>query len=800
MVIIWAAPVSELRRMSLAEASPSGLDVSRIALVMPTIDWDFVSCCCIQAALCCLLPGDQAFIVFDGPVSEPPAWISASTARILSTGRRQGPAAARNLAAHEATNELLVFIDADVQVHTDAIQRLRQRFVADPGLTALFGSYNDQPSAPGLVSRFRNLLHHHTHSSHPGPACTFWAGLGAIRRDAFLAAGGFDAFVYSRPSIEDIELGLRLYDRGARIELDPSIQGTHHKRWTLRSMLVTDIRQRAIPWSRLLLQRRQLSPVLNLDGRARLSALASLILFATPLAVALLWPGLNHWFPLAFLFSLGVLLGLNQSFYRLLWLRMGWLQGLLGVGLHALYLTYSSVTFVLVAVSSWLGQSLRRPAWLRRSPPLERGLLLIALVLLFLLAGAVIANGLRLAWSPLVKGDLRERFDEWRLFQAGIYPSAHLASAAQRAIPYFRTTVYLPWALPLFTPFFAGGGFLQGKLITQGASILALVPISLIGWRSLSPWGRAAGWLGALAPVAIAGNSNCLGHPQFGILCMGLISLQWWLQKRGFPMPAGICWALAMLKPQIAAPFALTMLLPGQRRGLGCGLALLTALSAVALLCTSTSPVAFAASWLKTMPYFIGSGNQNALAWLVDLPSSLELSPWRSAMLGLFCMVVAGTVWLSWSRHVRGELRLPHLLGRVESPSWLRRGQGHLRSAGDVLGWFEWAWRDDPLSLVALLAVVGQLGFYHRHYDNILMFPALLASWRRLLQRRSVFDGLLTALVVVSLWTPQRLLDLWPGHAVAQASIWCVLGVSLALDLARHAHQRRFPEAADSST
>lgn len=789
------------RSGSRASDDPAeGLQVPTLTLVMPTIAWDDTFGCCAQAALACLAPGDQALIVFDGVLSDPPAWLLDSGAALLSTGRRQGPAAARNLAAAQATGELLVFVDADVQVHPDAIQRLRQRFAADTELAALFGSYDDQPAAGGLVSRFRNLLHHHTHSSHPGPASTFWAGLGAIRRDAFLAAGGFDARAYPLPSIEDIELGLRLHDRGARMELDPSIQGTHHKRWTLCSMLVTDIRQRAIPWSRLLLLRRELPATLNLDRGARFSAVASLVLFAIPLAAALLWPGLNIWVALAFLSSLALLLGLNRSLYRLLWRRMGWLQGWLGVGLHALYLASSSVTFVVVAVSSWLGQPLRKPAWLRRSPRLQRALVTIAFALLVLLAGAVMIYGLRRAWLPLPINDLGQRFAEWRLYQVGIYPSARLATSAQRAIPYFRTTVYLPWAFPLFSLLFAGGDFFRGKLITLGVSLLALVPISLIGWRSLRPWGRVAGWLGALAPVAIAGNSSCLGHPQFSMLCMGLLSLQWWLQKRGLPVPAGICWALAMLKPQIAAPFALTLLLPGQRRGLGCGLALLAALSAVALLYTHTSPVAFAASWLKVLPYFIGSGNQNALAWLLGLRSSLELSAWSWAMLGLFSMIVgAGAVWIFLSRRGSGELRSSNLLGRVKSPSWLHLGRGPFCSAGGVLGWSGWSWRKDPLSLVAVLSVVGQLAFYHNHYDNILLFPALLACWRRLLQRRKVSDGLLTALVAASLWTPQRLLELWPGHAVAQAGIWFVLGVTLAWDLlARFWQDNRLPKVAVS--
>ena len=39
---------------------------------------------------------------------------------------------------------------------------------------------------------------------------------------------GFDEH-YDRPSIEDIELGGRLLDRGARIVLDPDIEGKHLK-------------------------------------------------------------------------------------------------------------------------------------------------------------------------------------------------------------------------------------------------------------------------------------------------------------------------------------------------------------------------------------------------------------------------------------------------------------------------------------------------------------------------------------------------------------------------------------------
>jgi len=66
---------------------------------------------------------------------------------------------------------------------------------------------------------------------------------------------GFDVARFPRGQIEDIELGYRLRDRGGRILLDPAIQGTHLKRWTFGVMVRTDIRDRGIPWMRLLLER-----------------------------------------------------------------------------------------------------------------------------------------------------------------------------------------------------------------------------------------------------------------------------------------------------------------------------------------------------------------------------------------------------------------------------------------------------------------------------------------------------------------------------------------------------------------
>ncbi len=114
----------------------------------------------------------------------------------------------------------------------------------------MIGSYDQRPFHPGMVSQYRNLLHSHVHQTSAGEVSSFWAGCGAVRRDVFFAVGSFDE-AFRFPSVEDVEFGWRVHRAGYRILLDPSIQVTHRKEWTLRSMLLTDFARRSIPWTML---------------------------------------------------------------------------------------------------------------------------------------------------------------------------------------------------------------------------------------------------------------------------------------------------------------------------------------------------------------------------------------------------------------------------------------------------------------------------------------------------------------------------------------------------------------------
>jgi GT2 family glycosyltransferase len=237
-----------------------------------------------------------------------------------------------------------------VEVHEDAFTRIRAAFDEDPELDAVFGSYDDDPPGGSLVSDFRNLLHHHVHHQNAGAATTFWAGLGAVRRDVFLRLGGFDEKRFPLSSIEDVELGIRLTRDCARIVLDPRIQGTHLKRWTLAGMTQTDLLRRGVPWVRMMLEDDSHSTALNLGWRHRAGSIGSLLLLTS-------LPGRRLRRAAGLLAFLVVL---DRHFYELLLRRRGSRQLAAGVPLHLLHRLVAAAAIPVGLLAHAFGRETRR--------------------------------------------------------------------------------------------------------------------------------------------------------------------------------------------------------------------------------------------------------------------------------------------------------------------------------------------------------------------------------------------------------------------------------------------------------
>ena len=209
---------------------------------------------------------------------------------VLSTGGRVGPARARNLGAKAAQGEILFFIDSDVCVHPDTLERVRRDFKEDPALDGLIGSYDTAPASKDFLSQYKNLMHCFVHQHSRQDACTFWSGCGAIRRDVFFEHAGFDES-YDRPAIEDIELGYRLHMAGRKVILDKQLLVTHLKEWTFWGLLKTDVLDRGIPWTELILRDRYMPNDLNVELSQRVSVALAFVLLGLCVAASIYWRG-----------------------------------------------------------------------------------------------------------------------------------------------------------------------------------------------------------------------------------------------------------------------------------------------------------------------------------------------------------------------------------------------------------------------------------------------------------------------------------------------------------------------------
>ena len=321
-------------------AAPAISAAPKISVIIPVKNGGDGFNRCLRSLMNVTTPPCEVIVVADGDTSGSWRVAAALGFRVLYLPENGGPARARNIGARQAHGDVLLFLDADVAIHADALEKIGRCFAGDAQLAALFGSYDDTPSEANFLSQYRNLLHHFVHQSSREEATTFWSGCGAIRREVFLQLGGFDES-YRRPSIEDIELGYRLTRAGHRVRLEKSVQATHLKEWRAGSLLRADFMLRAVPWTELILRDGRFINDLNLRHGSRASVVLAYLTLGG-LFGALFQP----WLLLLCGLFLIALVGLNRAQFAFFRRKRGLLFTLAVGPWFLLFQLYSGLGFV----------------------------------------------------------------------------------------------------------------------------------------------------------------------------------------------------------------------------------------------------------------------------------------------------------------------------------------------------------------------------------------------------------------------------------------------------------------------
>jgi glycosyltransferase involved in cell wall biosynthesis len=148
--------------------------------------------------------------------------------RLTVHPENRGVTAARNSALGLARAPLLFFLDADVRLAPESLERFLAA-LERTGADVVAGVYSDRALDPGLFSSYYALFSHHSflQCGRLSRYNVFHAGCALCRRAALDAVGGH-LEVPKGVEVENESLGRRLVARGYVISLDPALAVDHH--------------------------------------------------------------------------------------------------------------------------------------------------------------------------------------------------------------------------------------------------------------------------------------------------------------------------------------------------------------------------------------------------------------------------------------------------------------------------------------------------------------------------------------------------------------------------------------------
>src|SRR5579884_4071009 len=124
------------RQPVLPNSRPKNVQIL-VSVIVPVYNSGSVLPACLKSVRDSTFLDYECIVVDDASTDGSAEIAQQHGAFVISVGWNRGPAHARNVGSSVAKGEILLFIDADVCVHPDAMSRAYAAFAADAELTAV---------------------------------------------------------------------------------------------------------------------------------------------------------------------------------------------------------------------------------------------------------------------------------------------------------------------------------------------------------------------------------------------------------------------------------------------------------------------------------------------------------------------------------------------------------------------------------------------------------------------------------------------------------------------------------------
>ncbi len=163
-------------------------------------------------------------------------------AKIIELNNCVRPSKARNLGAKIATGDILVFLDADILLQPDSIEKIITSLRSSDA-SIICGVYTENIPEANYFTQLQNFILVYRYSEalvHDNYSNSYFC---ALKKEVFEDVGGYNEKMYY---YEDMEIGHRFEQKGYLSRLDTNLKVTHLKYYSHVSLLTDYFKKTAV--------------------------------------------------------------------------------------------------------------------------------------------------------------------------------------------------------------------------------------------------------------------------------------------------------------------------------------------------------------------------------------------------------------------------------------------------------------------------------------------------------------------------------------------------------------------------
>lgn len=322
--------------------------------------------------------------------------------------------------------------------------------------------------------------------------------------------------------------------------------------------------------------------------------------------------------------------------------------------------------------------------------------------------------------------DLFSRWQEQQYIYRGLYPYDAM-KGSPNVIPeigVIDSGGYPPWAFFTGFFFFPPISWELTRFYHLILNIVSILVLAVFAYQIGLPYGKCEALFTLTACLAVSSHKSTLEMGQYGIILNALLILVFWLIKKNKNIWAGLIFGIAMVKPNISAPYFLILIIQKRFKAI-ISFSLYIIFGSINIwIITKLTPVYMINKIIKQSKYFADKGYSGIHAF-----TALGLDPRQATILLGILGILAITIIIYLCRNY------------------------------------------SLLNLFAICCVIGRVCTYHRIYDNLMLMFLLLAIIKITFDNFNKLNIFFLTLVSLSLWLPAILID-FANLEFIQIVIW----------------------------